>query len=121
MRRLFIAGLLSTQLIGCASYTQEFDCKAGTGVGCKLISEVNDMVNNGEIAPVKNIEIVEKSATRPELIEIAKFQKNKVYRKPEKTARILIKGFVDEKGDHIGETYVHTVIKPGTWQEGVDE
>jgi hypothetical protein len=47
--------------------------------------------------------------------------KGKVYRMPEKTARIWINSFTDEKGDYVGETYVHTVISPGAWKEGSSE
>lgn len=41
---------LSLSLSGCMGiYEGGFECPAGTGVGCKSISDVNKMVNIGEI------------------------------------------------------------------------
>ena len=46
-RLLITAALL---LSGCMGiYEGGFECPAGTGVGCKSISEVNQMVNQGEL------------------------------------------------------------------------
>ena len=41
-------------LSGCSMmgvYEGGFDCPPGQGVGCKPISEVNDMINDGKIPP----------------------------------------------------------------------
>ena len=44
----FFVGTLS--LAGCMGiYEEGFECPPGKGVGCKSITEVNDMVNQGEI------------------------------------------------------------------------
>lgn len=45
-------------LSGCMGvYEGGFECPAGTGVGCKSISEVNDLVNAGEV-PKKGASVV---------------------------------------------------------------
>ena len=42
--------ILPFYLTGCMGiYEGGFECPAGTGVGCKSISEVNDMINEGEL------------------------------------------------------------------------
>lgn len=50
-RLLITAMLLPAALLsGCMGiYEGGFECPAGTGVGCKSISDVNTMVNQGEI------------------------------------------------------------------------
>lgn len=49
--RLLITAMLPAALLsGCMGiYEGGFECPAGVGVGCKSISEVNDMVNQGEL------------------------------------------------------------------------
>ncbi len=128
MKKLSITMLMIIQLTSCASYQEDFDCKAGSGVGCKSISEVNDMVNLGEPLGklTDDISIDELKDSQKENSFITYNMKHtasadKVYRAPEKTARIWINSFTDNKGDHIGETYVHTVIAAGKWIEGKDE
>lgn len=45
---------LSLSLTGCMGiYEGGFECPAGTGVGCKSISDVNVLVNKGEIPKVR--------------------------------------------------------------------
>lgn len=36
-------------LAGCTAYNETFDCEPGRGVGCKSLSQVNDMVNEGKL------------------------------------------------------------------------
>lgn len=49
-KHLFVATCLS--LSGCMGvYEGGFECPAGAGVGCKSISEVNKMVNEGALPP----------------------------------------------------------------------
>jgi hypothetical protein len=124
MKKLSIAILMITQLTSCASYQEDFECKAGKGVGCKSISEVNDMVNRGEVVGKVTEGIPTDESEKFSLLTYnmnPTLAKDKVYRTPERTARIWINSFTDEKGDYVSETYVHTVIAPGTWKEGQDE
>lgn len=46
----FMSLLAVCLLTGCMGvYEEGFDCKPGEGVGCKSISEVNTMINRGEL------------------------------------------------------------------------
>ena len=40
-------------LNSCSTYSNNFDCKAGTGVGCKSLSHVNKMVNEGWLGDIE--------------------------------------------------------------------
>lgn len=117
MRRLAIL-ILSIQVSGCAAYSTEFECGVGKGMGCKSISEVNELVNNGEISNIKVVRLP--AATEFNFKSHGNIQTSQIVRAPERTARIWMNGFVDNKGDYIGETYVYTVIAPGHWQ-GLNE
>src|SRR5690606_33985033 len=44
-----IALLTAGFLTGCSTTSETFDCKAGKGVGCKSISQVNKMVDEGSL------------------------------------------------------------------------
>lgn len=113
MKRLAIL-ILSIQVSGCAAYSTEFECGIGKGMGCKSISEVNELVNNGAISDIK----IEKLgvATTFNFNPNGNIQTSKIVRAPERTVRVWMNGFTDAKGDYIGETYVYTVIAPGHWQ-----
>ncbi len=122
MKKVCAAIFVISQLSNCASYQEDFDCKAGKGLGCKSISEVNDMVNRGEVTnnPIQETTL-EEPVTTFTYSGNQNLAGNKIYRAPEKTARIWIKSFTDDKGDYVGETYIHTVISPGAWKEGLNE
>ena len=47
---LFILPILN----GCMTYSESFDCPPGRGVGCKSLSQVNDMVETGDL-PLEKI------------------------------------------------------------------
>lgn len=48
----FITAILPLCLTGCMGvYEGGFECPPGEGVGCKSISDVNQMVNRGELPP----------------------------------------------------------------------
>src|SRR5438445_5750924 len=48
--RLLITAAAALPLAGCMGvYEGGFECPAGTGVGCKSISDVNEMVNEGTL------------------------------------------------------------------------
>ena len=44
---LMISSLLS--LVGCSSYQEQFDCPPGSGVGCKSLSDVDQLVESGKL------------------------------------------------------------------------
>ncbi len=55
---------LSLCLTGCMGiYEGGFECPAGTGVGCKSISDVNTMVNRNQLPGVKNQETEENTVS----------------------------------------------------------
>ena len=119
MRKNKLIWLLAlVQLSGCASYSNDFACKAGKGVGCKSISQVNEMINENAITEenVKPHE-AEKEHVFNYLPASNPSAKSKVLRIPEKTMRIWVNSFTDEKGDFIEETYLHTVVESGKWVE----
>lgn len=60
---------LSISLSGCMGiYEGGFECPAGTGVGCKSISDVNEMVNLGEIPKASSLQPSEEA--KPARLEI---------------------------------------------------
>lgn len=122
MRKIFALCLL-VNVGGCASYESRFDCNAPSGSGCRSVSEINEMVNRKELGTEQRIE-----ATKPDenhLSGISYSENNadiaantRVIRLPERTMRIWVDGFSDDKGDYVGETRVYTVLEPGKWYEG---
>src|SRR4051812_47631238 len=40
-------------LSGCSTYSETFDCPPGSGVGCKSISEVDQMIDEGKLSDEK--------------------------------------------------------------------
>ncbi len=104
-----ISLLLIVFVVGCANNTHKFDCKVGTGVGCKSITEVNTMVNKGfgaekalgdTIAPVK----------------IVASEKNAITRIKEEYLRVWLAPFQDSQGNLHSSSTIYTVLTPGAWQ-----
>src|SRR3990167_499866 len=66
--------LLSGSLLsGCTPYAETFDCPASPGVGCRSLSEVNHIIEQGDL-PLKpkkeniskdNLPLIEASANSP--------------------------------------------------------
>jgi Type IV conjugative transfer system lipoprotein (TraV) len=126
------AMMLFPLLTSCAGvYDQGFDCPAEKGVGCKSISQVNSMVDKGELN--KSSIICKGSGcnigeppSKPKLIlkrfdcigiKRSNLPGEKVIRIPEKTQRIWIASHEDIEGSFIEESFMHTVIDTGKWQE----
>ena len=117
-------------LSGCSSlYDDSFECKAGTGVPCRSISEVHEMVNRGEVgqkesSPSSSSDQSSVSqASEPLLPPFKEEQllkdasRKKVSRRPEKTLRVWLAPHPEDSGIYSGERYVYTVIEPGAWVE----
>lgn len=113
-------------LSACSSiYGESFDCGAGTGVPCTSISDINSMVNRGEIGGVKGEK--ESSSSKegdvPEPSSLPLFQSvplsssRGVVRRPEKTLRVWLAPHLEESGVYAGERYIYTVVSPGMWVE----
>jgi len=93
---------------GCAVHQSGIDCPPGNGARCRSISEVNGMVDIGErveMAPIAHLNTA--FVNRKEEVEVRRI--------PEKTMRVWMNGFTDDKGDYIQSTYVYTVLEPGRW------
>lgn len=92
---------------GCTSSQETFDCPAGSGVGCKSIVEVNEMINQGEM---------EKGKTSSKNLIITPPLKGKdVVRHPEIPLRVFIAGFEDDDGNFHEGGYIHTILKRASW------
>jgi conjugal transfer pilus assembly protein TraV len=111
--------VLCTHLSACAISKEHFDCPHGKGVGCRSITEVNKMVNKGQLGPTKTPDqpfggSVLPAALLPEKL----YQDVWVNRMPDRIIKIWFAPFQDEKGDLHEASTLHTVLKPGFWQMG---
>lgn len=71
-----IAMLPATLLSGCMGiYEGGFECPAGIGVGCKSISEVNDMVNQGVLPKDSSHPLMQ---ARPEIWYAPRFRNQEI-------------------------------------------
>lgn len=120
-----IALLTAGVLTGCSTTSETFDCKAGKGVGCKSISEVNKMVDGGSlgrdqegspqtplVSPVITTASVSPGSSGQ---DIALSDDMVVHRIREEHLRVWIAPFQDHQGNLHEGTVVHTVLKPGFW------
>lgn len=118
-------------LTGCSTYSETFDCPPGSGVGCKSISEVDQMIDEGKLidekpTPAPPIELVsykpiireELSIYSPSTSQTASqgMTARTVSRTPERHLRVWIAAFEDGKGNLYSESFVYTVFKPGEWR-----
>lgn len=114
---------LSLSLCACNTTSETFDCKAGKGVGCKSISEVNRMVDQGvlgqagwgtgvnEVAPSMAL-----PPSIPVISEVPFSDALTVHRVQEEHVRVWMAPFQDEWGNLHEGSVIHTVLKPGYWQ-----
>lgn len=104
--------LYSVVLLSGCSTNESFDCKAGTGIGCKSITEVNQLVDQGDFGE-------DRPPSGQSLIAFA--EDRTVQRVQEQHLRVWIAPFQDEHGNLHEDSTVHTVLKPGYWtvREGV--
>lgn len=105
MRSLIL--IMALMLSGCA--TNHAECPIGDGAGCKSVSEVNALVNSGELESQSNGEMALSIIDTQEHLPVS------ITRTPEKTGRVWMSGFEDENGDYVKETYVYTVLNGGQW------
>ena len=136
---------LCLNLCACSTTSETFDCKAGKGVGCKSISEVNRMVDSdtrvqggleenevkkdkqsmllpletaspsSSIMPTGSL-AVEREKILSQHSEIPLSDTITVHRVQEEHLRVWIAPFQDEQGNLHEGSVVHTVFKPGYWQ-----
>jgi len=110
---LAVVALLS----GCSIAKETFDCTVGKGVGCRSITEVNSMVNNGNLVgfSAKTSKDTKPAATAINA-EVISSDKVVVNRVTEQHLRIWIAPHQDEHGHFHEGSVVHTVLRSGFWQ-----
>ena len=123
---------MAFMLSACSTSSEVFECEAGKGVGCKSISTVNKMVEQGKlnnndepdsspaIAPVfapngqfSNTLAPEFSTDRQEIVLSDQTTVNRVR---EEHLRVWVAPFQDDQGNLHEGSVIHTVIRPGYWQ-----
>lgn len=107
-------------LTGCSTTSETFDCKEGKGVGCKSISAVNKMVdqgNFGEAAGVSNISLPLIAPPKPTIqyVDAPQSDDMAINRVKEEHLRVWMAPFQDEYGNLHEGSVIHTVVKPGYW------
>ena len=107
-------------LSACSVPKESFDCPAGKGVGCRSISQVNEMVNQNKLNPNKK-DIAKASqdplaSTMPLSPEILSSDGMIIERIKEAHLRVWIAPYQDEQGQFHEGSIVHTVLRPGFWQ-----
>ncbi len=115
--RLIAGMVMILSLSACSNYGMEFDCKAGKGMGCKSISQVNDLVNQGGLDSELTDNKIGTSSLGVNYRPNGEHTEQKIKRVPERTARVWINGFTDEQGDFVDATHIYTVLFPGSWEE----
>jgi conjugal transfer pilus assembly protein TraV len=124
---------------GCSTTSETFDCQSGKGVGCKSISTVNKMVDQGSLGG--EVEEGKQSLILPSSVPIMSTGSNDVEtsgntladkafsqqanvplsddflvrRVSEEHLRVWIAPFQDAQGNFHEGSIVHTVLKPGFW------
>ena len=120
-----LLSLVCLSLGGCSTSSETFDCQAGKGIGCKSISTVNKMVDQGSLGDIEegkqSIELpssvpVISTASLPQQTEISLIDEFFVQRIQEEHLRVWLAPFQDAQGNFHEGNIVHTVLKPGFWQ-----
>lgn len=118
---LMLASLCS--VTACTSMNREFTCNANTGVGCKSISEVNEMVNTGVVGSTSSthsIDADEAALPRTVVLPNTNEENRLTEAPPARVSEILmavwVAPYTDEDDNFHTDQTVYTVIKEGQWQ-----
>lgn len=111
MIRLKFIIISSLFFIGCSVAKENFDCKYAKGVGCRSITEVNSMINEGKLTATNTHMTVV-----PIKSEVLNSDNIKVQRITEEHLRVWIAPHQDNLGHFHEGSVVHSVLKPGFWQ-----
>ena len=103
-------------ITGCALISKEFDCKYDKGVGCKSITEVNQMVDSGHFRGAVGKKSPPSVMPSQGLDPIVLTDQGMIQRVQEEHLRVWIAPYQDEQGDFHEASLIHTIIKPGAWQ-----
>lgn len=116
-------------LCACSTTSETFDCPAGKGVGCKSVTEINQMIDQGALSGVPVAAEKINSTQAPPSLALANTPLSdsrvsdlrvsdeiSVQRIQEEHLRVWIAPFQDTQGNLHEGSIVHTVLKPGSWQ-----
>ena len=116
--------LVGLILTACSTASESFDTEATKGVGAKSISQVNGMIDRGEIPGVHSDERATKTltplvSTAPlppvSMTPIVLSDNTVIHRQAEQVMRIWIAPFQDASGNFYEASVVHTVHRPSFW------
>lgn len=111
-------------LTACSTVSESFDTEASKGVGARSISQVNGMIDRGEIPGVgsqeretKTVSPLVSTAPLPpvSLTPIVLSDNTVIHRQAEQVMRIWIAPFQDASGNFFEASVVHTVHRPSFW------
>lgn len=109
--------VLAMNASACSLVSKEFDCKYDKGVGCKSITEVNQMVDNGQLKSATDKKLATPIITSSQCLNpIALSDEGMIQRIQEEQLRVWIAPYQDDQADFHEASLIHTVIKPGSWQ-----
>jgi len=113
--------LVVLMLSACTNLNRDFSCDAKSGVGCKSISEVNTMVNTGQLQQSVSINSQQKTQVSPKSITPGKVQGASMTQAPptrinEISMPIWLAPFTDNEDNFHSSSTVYTVITPGFWE-----
>lgn len=113
-------------LTACSTASETFDSEPGKGVGAKPITQVNKMVDRGEIngiTPSKEereevyAPVFSPSALQnPNIETIHLSNKTILHRQPERHLRLWVAPFQDAQGNFHEGAVIHTLLARGYWQ-----
>lgn len=119
--KIAIFGLAAISLSGCSTTSETFDCKEGKGVGCKSISAVNKMVDQGSFGESDagtNLTLpVPASPNNPKIQYVSGPLSDDlaINRVKEEHLRVWMAPHQDDYGNLHEGAVIHTVLKPGYW------
>lgn len=116
MKLKLIPLLLTLPILnGCMTYSESFDCPPGKGVGCKSLSQVNEMVEEGDL-PLEKLETTQELTQEPKIpadwIEAKNTPQN---------LRIWFAEYKDSEGNTHSPSYVYASLNTNPDNRGVKE
>jgi conjugal transfer pilus assembly protein TraV len=121
MNKLFLPLIALLFLSGCASLNSNFDCAAKPGGVCASLSQVNNMVDTGQLGRGKSKKVKPDEEIPTPVIGLTPYPANdsKTYQKPlragELVMRVWLAPFEDSQGYYHQASELFVVTKPGRW------
>ncbi len=103
-------------LTGCSTTRETFDCKYAGGVGCRSITEVNTMLNDGKLNGSVKASTTKQNSAISIKEDVISLDNVIVKRVTEEYLRIWLAPRQDEQGHFHEGSVVHTVLRSGFWQ-----